>query len=322
MIWVLAAVVVSLVVGFCIGRTTQNHKEQRAADQDRRVALSALVELLKSVEDLTIDVDSRSSEMQAVQTHVGGIQASGELEKVRQVLLQQMASVLESNQKLEDDLVYARCRMEEQAEELDRARREAHTDALSGVANRKSFDEKLLLLLGALKRGGEPFVLILCDMDHFKWINDTHGHQAGDNVLRQFGQLLRKCVRDGDVVARYGGDEFALLLPKIELPTGLKIADRLRTEVTRTNFGLGSAAEEAAVTLSVGVAMARKGDTPESIIERADEGLYASKRGGRNQVHFQPAADQAADPEAPKPTMVGGSARDQQADAMALTSAR
>jgi diguanylate cyclase len=298
LIWVLASVLVSLVLGYCIGKSTRSNKEQRSAEIDRRAAMAALVELLKSVEDLTCDVDSRSTEMQAVHHHVGGIKASGELEMVRQVLMQQVASVLESNQKLEDDLIYARCRMEEQAEELDRARREAHTDALSGVSNRKSFDEKLLLLLGGLKRGGEPFVLILCDMDHFKWINDTHGHQAGDNVLRQFGLLLKRCVREGDVVSRYGGDEFAILLPRIDLQTGMKIADRLRLEVTKTNFGLASADEEASVTLSVGVALARKGDNPESIIERADEALYTSKRGGRNQVHFQPARDQAADGEA------------------------
>jgi diguanylate cyclase len=212
---------------------------------------------------------------------------------VRQVLLKQVATVLESNQKLEDDLVYARCRMEQQAEEIDRTRREAHTDTLSGVGNRKAFDEKLLLLSGGLKRGGEPFVLVLADMDHFKWINDTHGHQAGDNVLKELGQLLRSGVRDGDFVGRYGGDEFAILLPKCGLDVGLKIADRLRLEATRTNFGLGSAREEAAVTLSVGLALARPGDTPESVLARADQALYTSKRGGRNQVRFQPTPEQA-----------------------------
>ena len=290
-LWVLASVAVSLVAGIYVGRSTQK-KPPQDAEPERQAALATLVELLRSVEDLTSDVDTRSSEMRAVHSHVGEIQATGELEMVRQVLLHQVTTVLTSNQKLEDDLVYARCRMEQQAEELDRTRIEAHTDAMCGVGNRKSFDEKLLLLLGGFKRGGDPFVLIMADMDHFKWINDTHGHQVGDHVLRQLGDLLNGLVRENDIVARFGGDEFAILLPKCDLQNGFKVADRMRAEATSINFGLSNLREEGAVTLSVGLAMSHPGDTVETIIGRADQAMYASKRGGRNQVHFQPIADQ------------------------------
>ncbi|MEX2118350.1 MAG: GGDEF domain-containing protein [Pirellulales bacterium] len=283
-IWVLASVVASLIAGFYIGRHTSHAEKEKLGQQDRRAALTALVDLLSSVQALTTDVDSRNTEMREVHRHVGDIKASGELEQVRQVLLGQVIAVLESNQKLEEDLGFARCRMEEQAEELDRTRREAHTDSLSGVANRKAFDDKLQLLLGYHKREGEPFVLILADMDHFKWINDTYGHQAGDRVLQQLGSLLKSVVRQGDFVGRYGGDEFAALLPKTSLDTGLKVAQRLHLAATRTNFGVATSSEQTAITVSLGVSSARPGDTPESIIERADEGLYASKKGGRNQV--------------------------------------
>jgi diguanylate cyclase len=299
--WVLASVAVALVVGFLIGRSTVSAAKAPSpvADSERQAALATLVELLRSVETLTADVDHRNTEMRAVRSHAEEIETTGELETVRQALLAQVATILVSNQKLEDDLGYARCRMEEQAQELDRTRREASTDALSGVANRKGFDERLVRLLGDFKRGGDPFVLVLADMDHFKWINDTHGHQAGDNVLRELGELLRSSVREGDIVARYGGDEFALLLPKIDLKTGIQVSDRIRKEATKINFGLGSETEEAAITLSMGLAMAQPGDTPQSMIERADQALYASKRGGRNQVHFQPSAEQLAASQAP-----------------------
>lgn len=291
-LWVLASVFVSLVVGIYLGRSTGLSKERRKAEEERRVALRTLVELLKSVEDLTSDVDHRSTEMRAVHNRVGDLRASGELELVRQVLLRQVSSVLESNQKLEDDLVYARCRMQQQAEEIDRTRHEAHSDALSGVANRKALDDRLLVLLGGLKRGGDPFALVLIDMDHFKWINDTHGHTTGDHVLQQFGTLLKRVVRDGDFVGRYGGDEFALLLPFADLDVAAKVSDRLRAETTKTNFGSGL---ESAVTISVGVAAARPTDTPVSLIERADKALYASKHGGRNRVHCEPRQETAAD---------------------------
>jgi diguanylate cyclase len=226
---------------------------------------------------------------------------------VRQVLLRQVAAVLESNQKLEEDLTYARCRMEQQAEEIDRTRKEAHSDALSGVSNRKGFDERLLVLLGDLKRGGDPFALVLVDMDHFKWINDTHGHTAGDNVLKEFGALLKRVVREGDFVGRYGGDEFALLLPRADLEVAAKVADRLRSETTRTNFGLGSVGELGAVTISVGVALARAGDTPEVLIGRADQALYASKKGGRNRVKLE-SSEPAADGQEPAALEPAGSA--------------
>jgi len=305
-LWVLASVAVSLAVGFYLGRGMAHARRQPpGSGSERQAALATLVDLLKLVEELTSDVDTRSSEMQAVRSHMDDMHVTGELETIRQVLLKQVAAVLDSNQKLEDDLIYARCRMEQQAQEIDRTRQEAHTDALTGVGNRKAFDESLLLLLGAHKRGGDSFVLLLADMDHFKWVNDTHGHQAGDNVLRQLGELLKACVRDGDIVSRYGGDEFAILLPKAELNIGFQVADRIRLESTRSNFGLNSDREEGAVTLSIGVAVAQGNDTPESIIERADQALYNSKRGGRNQVQVHSGQDRESRPDAERAVAVG-----------------
>lgn len=287
-VWVLASVIASLVAGFYIGRATSHSEQERVAQQEKAKALKALVDVLNSVQQLSTDVDSRTSEIHEVQRHVGDIHVTGELEKIRQELLGQVVSVLESNQKLEEDLTFARCRMEEQAEELDRTRREASTDALSGVANRKAFDDRLKLLLGYNRRMGTSFALILADLDHFKWINDTYGHQAGDRVIHQLGALLMSQVRDVDFVARFGGDEFAILLTNSDLESAHKIAQRICIETTRINFGSGSSgSEQTAVTLSLGLAAAVSGDTPETIFRRADEALYSSKKGGRNQVRCQ-----------------------------------
>jgi diguanylate cyclase len=289
-VWVLASVLASLVAGFYIGRATSHTEHERRSQQERQASLKALVEVLASVQELTTDVDSRSTEMREVQRHVGDLRYTGELEDVRKVLLRQVISVLESNQQLEEDLTFARCRMEQQAEELDRTRHEARTDALSGVANRKAFDDKLRLLLGFHRRDNRPFVLILLDLDHFKWINDTFGHQAGDHVIGQLGELLTRQVREGDFVGRYGGDEFAVLLPHTELEIGAKVAQRMCSDTTRTNFGVATTSEQTAITVSIGLAMARPGDTPETIFQRADDALYAAKKSGRNQVQREQAA--------------------------------
>lgn len=291
-VWVLASVAASLVAGYYIGRTTTHSEQERRALRERENSLRALIEVLRSVQELSNDVDSRNSEMAAVQRHVDGIHVTGELEILRQEILGQIRVLLDSNHKLEEDLTFARCRMEEQAEELDRTRREAHTDALSGVANRKAFDDKLTLLFGYHRRDGIPFALMLVDLDRFKWINDTYGHQAGDRVISQLGRLLAQIVREGDFVARFGGDEFAVLLPQCDAEVAVKVADRIRTGTTGANFGVATS-EHTAITVSVGVALPQAGDTPETLFRRADEALYASKKGGRNQVSCHAAAGSA-----------------------------
>lgn len=282
-VWVLASVAASLVAGYYIGRTTTHSEQERRAYRERENSLRALIDVLRSVQELRTDVDHRNTEMAAVQRQMDGIQATGELEVIRQEIFGQIQLLLNSNQRLEDDLTFARCRMEEQAEELDRTRREANTDALSGVANRKAFDDKLTLLFGYHRRDCLPFALMLADLDRFKWINDTFGHQAGDRVIAELGRLLAQFVREGDFVARFGGDEFALLLPQCDAESALKVADRIRTGAARANFGVATS-EQTAVTVSIGLALVRAGDTPETLFRRADEALYASKNGGRNQV--------------------------------------
>lgn len=292
-VWVLTSVLASLVAGYYIGRTTTHSEQERRAYRERENSLRALIDVLRSVQELRTDVGHRNTEMAAVQRQMDGIQTTGELEIIRQEILGQIRLLLDSNQRLEDDLTFARCRMEEQAEELDRTRREANTDALSGVANRKAFDDKLTLLFGYYRRDCLPFALMLADLDRFKWVNDTFGHQAGDRVITELGRLLAQLVREGDFVARFGGDEFAILLPQCDAQSAMKVADRIRTGAARANFGVATS-EQTAVTVSIGLALVHAGDSPETLFRRADEALYASKNGGRNQVQYHDDARDAA----------------------------
>jgi diguanylate cyclase len=284
---VLSSVLVGVFVGYVLGKSKATHKERQEKDDERQVALKSLVELLKSTEQLTTDVDTHNSHIKKVHRHVGDLKVTGEMEEIQQTLLCEIAAVVKSNQRLEDDLVVARARMEVQAEELDRTRLEARTDALSGVYNRKAFDERLHLLLSTFRREQRPFLLVLADVDYFKRINDTHGHAAGDRVVTHVGAFLRASVRPGDYVARYGGDEFALLLPDIDADAGLELVEQLRVRVSQEAFDIGLRGEQATVTFSIGVSSACEGDTDETLLLRADRALYRSKECGRNQVNFQ-----------------------------------
>ena len=154
----------------------------------------------------------------------------------------------------------------------------AVTDTLTGVWNRRHGTELLTADLSA-RRPGQALSLLMLDIDHFKTINDTFGHQAGDHVLIEIASRLRRSLRGSDMVARWGGEEFVVLLRDCALPDALRLAEDIRAAIAELPFGaMGS------LTVSVGVAEARAGEDLTTWLERADQALYRAKRSGRNEV--------------------------------------
>src|SRR5690606_32266636 len=154
-----------------------------------------------------------------------------------------------------------------------------------GLANRRAFQEALARDFARAERTKEPLSLVLLDVDHFKQFNDTHGHLVGDEVLRHLGALLRSRLRDGDLVARFGGEEFCMLLPDASAEGATVAARRLRLAVERSK--VRSEAGELSVTASFGLSTFepdQTGFSPELLIQNADSALYAAKTQGRNRV--------------------------------------
>lgn len=158
----------------------------------------------------------------------------------------------------------------------------ATTDALTGLANRRAFMEALQRELGRHHRHGRALGVMMLDIDHFKCINDTYGHAAGDCVLQAVAGVMRQSVRTADVVGRIGGEEFALITPETDATGTRELAERIRLAVAALEVGCGH--HSIGVTVSIGLAQARPGDGPESVLSRADAALYAAKEGGRNRV--------------------------------------
>lgn len=161
----------------------------------------------------------------------------------------------------------------------------ALTDELTGLYNRRYLFAHLDELIGRLHQDGINIAVLLFDIDHFKQVNDTYGHAAGDEVLRELAARATNSVRSVDLVARLGGEEFVVVMPETDLAIAVAVAERLRVEVAREPFVLKAVGEKLSVTISIGVtATGDRDDERDRMLKRADDALYAAKTGGRNCV--------------------------------------
>lgn len=199
-------------------------------------------------------------------------------------LAAETARASERNRELEHQLAATTARVTRLRDTLSDVKREACTDALTGLCNRKAFDARLRRALSTQKSDGVVVSVLLIDVDHFKQVNDTYGHQVGDLVLRLISRLLTESVKGRDTAARHGGEEFAIILAGAGSRAASIVAEQLRSMLASTRFGGKGVSAQASVTISIGVAEGRSGDTITSLMSRADMALYRAKEAGRNRV--------------------------------------
>jgi diguanylate cyclase len=210
------------------------------------------------------------------------------LRRLISVLASATTEMSKQNSSLSTKLAQSSQEMEKLRASLRQARAEALTDALTGVANRKLFDETLRLRREEADAEKTDLSLILCDIDHFKSFNDTWGHQTGDQVIRFVASALTKFALPDHLVARYGGEEFAMIMPRTPLKEAARLADQIRMAIEAKRLVRRSTNETiGAVTVSFGAALYATGETPSQLVARADECLYMSKRNGRNRVTLE-----------------------------------
>ncbi|HEY2410938.1 MAG TPA: diguanylate cyclase [Pirellulaceae bacterium] len=269
---------------------------KRAAERTA-MAASRVADLAKNVAS---DVGDHAAKMKAISADLAGIDRESDGAHV--AVFTAMDQMIAANTQLQQRLEQAEKQLAVQAVEIKAHESEARTDSLTGLSNRRAFDDELKRRLGEWQRKGTPCTLVLMDIDFFKKFNDTHGHQVGDEVLRQFAKALAKQSREMDIPCRYGGEEFAAILPGTDAINACKVAERIRAaiEASVTTFE----GKTLKVTCSLGVSQFLADDDVPRLIRRADDALYTSKKAGRNCGHWHTGANQVPITEADKQPII------------------
>jgi diguanylate cyclase len=222
---------------------------------------------------------------QAVDELAQAVDTREQFRKVVDRVLRVTREMEVSNKILESRLKDSRSEIRTLQEDLNAVRTESLTDPLTSLANRKAFDAALSATILNARETSEPLTLLITDIDHFKRFNDNYGHLTGDQVLRLVALAVKQNVKGADIAARFGGEEFGVVLPNAHLRAGLTVAEHIRRAVMSKELVKRSTGENLGrITISIGVAAFRHDDTATTLIERADSCLYAAKRGGRNRV--------------------------------------
>ncbi len=256
-------------------------REQQLSDS-AQIIRNILLSMATVIQKTDKAASDSSQALDDVKSIIDQMNLPVDLKEAHQTVLSEIDRVISSNMNLKGELANSREILAEQRQQIENLRTAVRIDGLTQLANRAYFDEKLSEMLSILQRYNEPFSLMMIDLDNFKEINDSYGHPAGDRILKGVAFKIKESLRSSDFLARFGGDEFALILIKAGGQTASDVAWKLSSSLQESRFLLDNI--PVTVTLSIGVAEADVRDTEESLLKRADEALYRVKQMGRNNV--------------------------------------
>ena len=255
--------------------------------------MNSVLERLATAEQDTV---AYGRTLSAASGELGGGRTPADMQKLVNGLLGATQAMELRTKALEQELQRSSHEVTDLKAKLDDVRKESLTDPLTGIHNRKAFDQELNQAVEHARKGGEPLCLFMCDIDHFKVFNDTWGHQTGDQVLRLVAHCLSENVKGRDTAARYGGEEFAVILRQSPLDAAVRLANQIRANVESKKLVKRSTGDIlGTITISIGAAQLGLGESPSSLIQRADACLYAAKNAGRNRVMSEAAPSMVED---------------------------
>lgn len=290
--WLIVGACVAWLMAFIAGYLLGYRKEFAPPQGSERDSMLQLLSELETwthqyADDVSQHQDVLEALKDALTLALSG-QANDSSQRERAVALFQ--DLLHSNSDLKQCLQSAERELDEKSRQIKCYLNEARTDGMTGLANRRAFDQMLETLFVAYRKGGKPFVLALIDVDRFKTINDSHGHPQGDRILKGLADILLEQIPNAILIARHGGDELAVLMEGPMLQVAEKLDD-VRNRVQRSH-----ADGACPITISVGISIPIDDMGAASVVRRADEALYAAKQMGRNRVYHH---------DGQEPTVVG-----------------
>jgi diguanylate cyclase len=294
-VYFVVSCIVSVGIGFWFGRSSSRKQQtteivrttststSNSTESQPRVNVRYVESFIQALVELTSQVDSQVGEHSL---RINEITTSLETphESDSALVLVAGRMLIAANQSLQADLENAKSEIQRQREEMSSCIRESRTDALTDLLNRRAFDHEMNRLFAQRRRDGSSFSLILIDIDHFKRFNDSYGHMVGDQVLKYFARSLTESIRECDFVARFGGEEFAAILPNTSLHEAFCAAERVRKSIESTQYKVGKL--DVQITASIGVKEVGDGDSDAKLIEGADAALYAATSRGRNRCCY------------------------------------
>jgi diguanylate cyclase len=265
--------ILGLLLGYWMGR-----KSAPPEVVDRSQFLAFLKNLSSWTSEFAGDVNKYQTQLQSINDRVQNCDTPP-----RQEILDVLSQIMQANRQLQERLDNAEQKLDVQTDQISSYLAEARTDGLTGLLNRRAFDKAIDELFAGWTKNERSFSLGLIDIDHFKHVNDTYGHPAGDAVLKHVARLLQTELRESVCVARYGGEEFAVLSTASAEETATAL-DQLRATIGSVQIKHED--HTISVTLSAGAAQIASDDRLGKLVRRSDEALYAAKSGGRNRVYL------------------------------------
>jgi len=266
-------------------RSFPRERAEQAVDSIGDSVTTQIEEVLAKLEAASKGAEDYGHALSAAQGQLGASHSPDALRKLVSNLISATKEMESKAHTLEKELHSSSQQVSDLKTQLDSVRKESLTDPLTGVANRKAFDNEINAAITESRARGERLSLFMCDIDFFKKFNDTWGHQTGDQVLRLVANCLSENVKGRDTAARYGGEEFAVIVRHAGVETAVKLAEQIRAHVQSKKLVKKSTGEVlGSITISVGVAELTGNESAASLIQRADTGLYRAKHAGRNCV--------------------------------------
>jgi len=266
-------------------RSLHSARAIEAIDTASTNAMATLSAVLEKIEAAGRDAGDYGRTLSRASGELGADQSPEELKKFVDTLIAATQAMEERAVTLESELQRSSNEVNALKTQLEDVRKESLTDGLTSVSNRKAFDLEIAAALEEARRTGKPVSLVMCDIDHFKKFNDTWGHQTGDQVLKLVANCLSENVKGRDMVARFGGEEFVIVLRQTSLDDATLLAEQIRGYVQSKHLVKKSSGDVLGLlTVSMGVASSADFDSAASLIQRADVCLYRAKNTGRNRV--------------------------------------